>query len=71
MINTNNWIHTGETETGLQIFIKIDDLHGERYLKVQYKDPSGNKVGEMQLYTAKQVRLLNSLIDSWDAEVGY
>jgi len=71
MTNINDWIHTGETETGLQIWIEIDsDVNGTRYLKLQYKDPSGNKVGDMQLYPVSQVRLLNSLIDTWDAEVG-
>lgn len=65
--HANKWLHTGESENGkLQIWCKIDVLDDIKYLKVQYRDSDGNIVGATQDYPVNQIRLLHSLIDTWN-----
>lgn len=65
------WLHTGESEDGsLQIWCKIDTLDDVKYLKFQYKDSEGKRVGEIQSYPVSQIKLLNSLIDCYRMEYG-
>ena len=65
----NNWMHTGETENGLEIWIKqviiIDKFtrNKDKYIYIQYI-LEGERIGTIQQYNIKQIRLINSLIDN-------
>jgi len=65
----NNWIHTGETETGLEIWVKQEILDSVKYLKYQYRDSYG-KIFCSHEISFNQVRLLNSLVDTIESENG-
>lgn len=70
-MKTNEWIKTGESENGmLDIFVKGETLDGDRYLKVQYKDKEGNKVGTQEQIPVKRIQLLSALLDSINMEYG-
>lgn len=61
--NSNEWKHTGETENELEIWIKSLNIENEEYIQIKYiKDDK--RIGEIQQYNIKQIRLLNSLIDN-------
>lgn len=62
-MNNNEWIYTGDTLNGLQIYVKRIIIDSEKYMQVQYK-LNGERVGEMQQYNIQQLRLLNSLADN-------
>ena len=65
------WIKAGESENGmLDIFVKGETLDGDRYLKVQYKDKEGNKVGVQEQIPVNRVKLLSALLDSINMEYG-
>lgn len=65
-----NWMHTGETENGLQIWINQIDIDGEKYLQMQYKTKDGQRIGEMQTIAFKRIKLLNSLVGCAEMEWG-
>lgn len=70
-MKTNECIKTGESENGmLDIFVKGEALDGDRYLKVQYKDKEGNKVGTQEQIPIKRIQLLSALLDSINMEYG-
>jgi hypothetical protein len=72
MNNQTEWLHTGETEDEkLQIWCKIDTVDGEKYLKFKYTDFEGKKIGEIQCYSVNQIKLLNSLIDTYRMTYGW
>jgi hypothetical protein len=66
----NGWLHTGETENGLEIWAKEDTVENTRYLKVEYRDSEGNRVGNTWDSPVSQVRLLNAIMDSLELENG-
>ena len=65
----NEWIHTGETETGLEIWVKQEILDDVKYLKYQYRDLKGTVLSSHEI-TFNQVRLVNSLVDTIESEFG-
>ena len=64
-----DWIHTGETKTGLEIWAKQEMIDGEKYLKYQYRD-SGGKILASQEISFNQITLLNGLKDIMVMENG-
>ncbi|KJD43761.1 hypothetical protein [Paenibacillus terrae] len=69
-MNTDQWIHTGEAENGLQIWVTEYNEDGVRYIKIAYKDNEGNRVGKIQDYPVAEIRLLNALVDTLETENG-
>jgi len=67
-----DWIKTGtnEDET-LDVWINAENIEGEKYLKLQYRDKQGNKVGEQQEYSFSKINLLKGLVDIWRMEYGW
>lgn len=70
MSASTDWLHTGETENGLQIWAREDVYNGERYLFVEYRNSEGERVGSTQDYPISQIRLLNAVLESLDMEYG-
>ncbi|TYP77509.1 hypothetical protein BCM02_10269 [Paenibacillus methanolicus] len=44
MIDNEGWLHTGETEVGLQIWAKEKNIEDQRYLFIEYRDADGTRV---------------------------
>ncbi len=70
MNKENVWLHTGEAQNGLQIWVQGYKQDGVNYMKVQHRNAEGEKVGKMQDYEISQIRLLNELVDSLEMEYG-
>jgi hypothetical protein len=64
-----DWMHTGETETGLEIWAKQTIIDGEKYLKYRYKDSEG-KILVDQCISFNQITLLKGLRDIMVMENG-
>ena len=61
--SSNDWKHTGETENGLEIWIRKLFVDNEEYIQMKYMKDN-KMIGTTQEYNFKQIRLLNSLIDN-------
>ncbi|ASA22707.1 hypothetical protein [Paenibacillus donghaensis] len=70
MKKVNGWLHTGETENGLEIWAKEDTVEDTRYLKMEYRDSEGKRVGQTWDHPVSQVRLMNAILDSLELENG-
>lgn len=66
-----HWIHTGETKTGLQVWISAFVNEGGKYLRIQYKNDDGKNIGEQQQFSFEQISLLKGLVEIWNMEIGY
>lgn len=65
------WLHTGESENGmLEVWCKIDTIDDVKYLKVQYRESSGNIIASFD-HQVDHVKLLNGLIDCYRMEYGW
>lgn len=63
------WMHTGETETGLEIWAKQEVIDGEKYLKYQYRDSDGAILSSQDI-SFNQITLLKGLKDIMEMENG-
>lgn len=57
-----DWIHTGETESGLQIWAKQEIANGENYLKYEYRTEVGVVTYSDEISFSK-VNFLKGLVD--------
>lgn len=69
MVN-EKWLKTGTLDNGLDVWAQEYKMSEVRYLKIEYRDSEGNRVGKAEDYPVNQIRLLNAVLDSMDMEFG-
>lgn len=66
----NEWKYTGETETGLKIWVQQVIIENEKYLRYKYTNSDNIMVDTDHMIPFKQVKLLNSLVECLEMENG-
>ncbi|SLK16063.1 hypothetical protein [Paenibacillus sp. RU5A] len=66
----NDWLNTGQLENGLQVWEKEYTESNVPYLKLEYRDHNGNRVGGSEVIPVTQIRLHSAVLESIEIEYG-
>lgn len=69
MDRLKDWMHTGETDSGLQVWAKQEIIKGENYLKYEYRTEAGIVTYSDEISFSK-VNFLKELVDIMKMENG-